>query len=79
MDRQPHLRLVPPTQDRDTVEALTLLLAQAKEGKIIGLAYIALHHQHGYSADLVGDALKSPLLSRGICRALEDTIAAKKT
>lgn len=78
MDRQRHLKLVPDPQDLETVETLTLLLAQAKAGKIIGMAYVALHHHHEYSADIVGCVLESPLLSRGICRALEDSIAAKK-
>jgi hypothetical protein len=71
------LRLVRPASDLQTIEALTELLEAAKAGKVIGLAYVALHLQDEYSADLVGQARRSPLLSRGICRCLEDAIAQK--
>ena len=71
------LTLVGNAPDRDTVETLTRLLAEARAGKVIGVAYVALHHHHEYSGDIVGQALNSPLLSRGICRCLEDTIAKK--
>lgn len=71
------LYIVEPRQDHATVEALSKLLEAARAGKIIGLAFVALHNHDEYSADLVGQALRSPLLSRGICRALEDAIAKK--
>lgn len=71
------LYLVKPIEDSDTVEVLTRLLVAARAGEVIGLAFVALHHQDAYSADIVGQALRSPLLSRGICRALEDAIAKK--
>lgn len=71
------LTLVIKAPDRETVETLTRLLEAARSGTIIGLAYVALHHHHEYSADLVGQALSSPLLCRGICRCLEDAISRK--
>lgn len=71
------LILVRPDKDSETVETLTLLLKEARAGRVIGLAYVALHRHHEYSANLVGSALESPLLARGICRALEDAVATK--
>lgn len=72
------LYLVPLAVNQDTIQVLERLLQEARAGRILGLAYVALHHQHEYSADMVGSALESPLLSRGICRALEDVIAQKR-
>lgn len=71
------LYLVKQLEDSDTVKALIKLLEAARAGEVIGLAFVALHHQDAYSADIVGQACRSPLLSRGICRALEDAIAKK--
>lgn len=70
------LRAVPARIDPLVTKALTILLQEAADGRIIGFAYVALRPHHEYSADLVGTALDSPLLSRGICRALEDAVAA---
>lgn len=70
-----NLRLVTAPADRGTVDALTTLLEDAKAGRITGLAWIALHPGDGYSADMVGAVTEHRLLARGICRALEDTIA----
>lgn len=79
MRRQLHL--VRRKEDMMTVTVLSRLLEDAIAGRVIGIAYVALHHRHEYSADIVGSALQSPLLSRGICRALEDAVAEahKKT
>jgi hypothetical protein len=69
--------LVQPRQDSATVETLQRLLDEALAGRVIGLAYVALHTQDEYSGHVVGQVLESPLLARGICRALEDTISKK--
>lgn len=71
------LHVVRDSPDQATVDVLTRLLADAKMGRVIGLAFVALLHHHEYEADMVGQALESPLLSRGICRALEDEISQK--
>lgn len=69
------LRVVPAKSDPLVVKELGRLLQEAVAGRIIGFAYVALRPHHEYSADLVGTVLDSPLLSRGICRALEDAVA----
>lgn len=70
------LAVVHPTVDRDTLEALERLVSAAKAGRIVGLAYVALHCGPDYSGDVVGRARAHPLFTRGVVRALEDAIAA---
>jgi hypothetical protein len=72
------ISIVKPCIDSETVEILSRLLRDAKEGRVLGLAYVALHPANQYSGDLVGIATDSPLLARGLCRALEDTVTQKK-
>lgn len=70
------LRIVEPVVDADTVRSLQKLLEAALRGRIVGLAYVALHCGPDYSADVVGEAKAHPLLTRGIVGALEDAVAA---
>ena len=67
---------LPFTGDLDTVASLVKLLTDARHGEVIGFAYVALRPNHEDTADVMGTALQSPLLCRGICRALEDAVAA---
>lgn len=69
------LQLVSLAIDNDTVTALEHLLESAKAGKIIGLAYIALHNGPDYSGDVIGHAKSRPLFTMGVVRALEDLVA----
>lgn len=69
------LKLIKPRVDAETVETLQGLLREAEAGRIVGLAYVALCRQNQYQGDLVGTAKTSPLLARGLCRALEDAVA----
>jgi hypothetical protein len=39
------------------------------------MAYVVLCRRNQYQGDLVGTAKTSPLLARGLCRALEDAIS----
>lgn len=68
-------RLVEPSVDAETVATLTLLLQAAQEGRIVGLAYVALHNGPDYSGDVVGRARQHPIFTLGIARALEDLVA----
>jgi hypothetical protein len=68
------LALVGPRIDRETLEALEQLVADAKAGRIVGLAYVALHAGTDYSGDVVGRAKAHPIFTLGVCRALADTV-----
>ena len=72
------LHIVRPVIDEPTVEALKQLLEEARLGRIVGLAYIALHCGPDYTADIVGAALLHPLLTRGIAAALADAVADRR-
>lgn len=50
------------------------LLALAKDGQLLGLAYVALKPCHEYQGDTVGTALRHPVMALGLARALEDQI-----
>ena len=64
-----HLAQTRPS--KETIEVLTALLSEARAGKIIGLAYVAVHKQAEFSADLTGTAKTSPLLTLGMLEILK--------
>ena len=70
----PVLKLTPRVVNDATVDALSALLEDAKAGKLLGLAYVALLDQDRYTADLIGSVNDHKLLARGLCAALEDTL-----
>lgn len=70
------IHLIGHPVDEETVTALTQLLEAAQAGRIVGIAYVALHHGPDYSGDVVGHAKSHPIFTLGIARALEDLVAA---
>lgn len=69
-----YLRLVQPQADKATVEALTILLEKAKQGGVVGFAYVALHQGGQYSGDVIGRARRFPIYALGLVRKLENLI-----
>lgn len=69
------IRVVPlrPVVSRATVEVLERLLADARQGALAGLAYVAVYHGN-YVADVVGKALDQPILTRGMLHTLDDIL-----
>ena len=65
------LRLVPPPRSIDTIKTLEHLLAEAKAGHLIGLAWISLHPGHGYNVDVTGEAAHDPEFVLGLTKVLE--------
>lgn len=70
-----YLKIVKAAPDSQVVEALSLLLQEAKAGRITGLAYVTMESGHNFSADVVGRCRRSPLLALGITKALEEAVA----
>lgn len=64
--------LVQGQVSNETVDALLALLAEARAGRIIGLAYVAIHPRREYSADILGAARQSPTFIRGTLLRLDD-------
>lgn len=59
------MRLVQRRASRETIEVLTALLAEARAGEIVGLAYVALQTEGKYTADVTGTAKSAKVLALG--------------
>ena len=70
------LKLAPLFGSMQTVEVLEDLLAEARNGRLIGLAFVAMYQGHEYSVSAAGEALRSPTFSRGTIAALDDYLRA---
>jgi hypothetical protein len=58
----------------DTVQALEQLLAGAKEGQIIGIAFGVLLKRRRYFVNTAGEARRDPTFTRGMMLALDDEL-----
>jgi hypothetical protein len=76
-DLQPPFRLVPDKISHDTVEALQELLALARTGDLIGVAYAGMLKRRGYIVDSAGEAYRNPTFSRGMVCALDDHFGSR--
>lgn len=74
---KPPFILVPDTVSHDTVECLQELLAQAKKGQVIGLAYSAMLKQRAYIVNTAGAAYDSPTFAMGMTSALLHQLAGR--
>lgn len=70
----PRFHLVGDAISDDVVEALEELLAQAKRGQVIGLAYAAMYKRRHYVVNTAGECRKNPTFTRGMVRALDDRL-----
>lgn len=59
------VRLAQRRASKETIEALTALLAEAKAGEVIGIAYVAFHAGTEYTGDALGSAKLAPSLTIG--------------
>ena len=69
------IRLVRPVVSREAVEELEHLLREARSGRIIGIAYVAMHKTFDYTVDIAGETKRSPTLTRGMLLLLNDRLA----
>lgn len=67
--------LVPDSVSTDTVECLRVLLARARKGEVIGLAFCAMLKQRSYIVNTAGVAHESPTFARGMVAALDDSLS----
>lgn len=61
---------------QETIDALLALLAEARAGHVVGLAYVAIHPMRDYSADILGAAKSSPTFTRGALLSLDDYLSS---
>lgn len=69
------LRVVRFPGSRDTVRALEALLADARAGRLIGIAYVAMYGRGEYVVGLEGETRKSPTMTRGMLHLLDDELS----
>lgn len=69
------LFLVRSSVSPETVDALNHLLLEAKAGRIVGIAYAAIHPGYAYSAGVAGETKRIPTFTRGIVNVLDDELA----
>lgn len=56
----------------DTVKTLEHLLAEAKKGNMIGMAFVAMYQRREYTAHAAGEARRNPTFTRGMLASLDD-------
>jgi hypothetical protein len=71
---KPPFRLVPDAISPDTVRALEQLLREARRGRIIGVAFVAMYKRREYIANATGEARRSPTFTRGMIASLDDAL-----
>lgn len=74
---KPPFTLVPDIASKDTVECLEQLLAAARKGQVIGLAYAAMLKRREYVVNTAGEAYRNPTFTRGMLAALDDQMGEK--
>lgn len=60
----------------DTVTQLETLLAEAKSGGLIGVAYVAMRQPSSYTIGIAGETRRSPTYTRGMLCRLDDELAS---
>lgn len=74
---KPPFTLMEDNISTDTVRCLETLLAQARKGEVIGLAFAAILKRRNYVVNTAGEAHRNPTFARGVLRALDDELAAR--
>ena len=58
------------------MRALEYLIQEARAGRVVGLAWLAMHKTFDYSVDIAGETKRSPTLTRGMLHLLDDELSA---
>lgn len=54
--------------------ALEILLAEARAGQLVGIAYAGIYPARAYVVDMAGEAKRAPIFTRGLLSILENEI-----
>lgn len=73
--RQP-ISLINRSISHDTVTTLEQLLVDAKDGKLIGIAFAAAYagQDRGFFVDVTGECYRNPVFARGMVACLDDML-----
>lgn len=69
--------LIPDNLSNETVTCLETLLANAKKGELIGLAFCGMLKRRGYIVNTAGEAHRNPTFARGMLHALDDQLSLR--
>lgn len=58
----------------DTVEALEALTQRARDGQLIGIAYVVMYKGRTYTAGAAGECRRNPTFTRGMLAHLDDAL-----
>lgn len=75
MKRTP-FRLVGRKPSHDTVTVLAELLAEAKAGRVLGMAFVAMYQAREYEVGYTGECARSPTFTSGMLLDLVHQISA---
>lgn len=68
------LDLVRPAVSVETIDALLFLLEEARAGRVLGVAWVAVHAGRRFTGDAVGETRTHPTFTRGMLRVLDDEL-----
>lgn len=69
---KPPFHLVRNHAVKEVSDLLSELLADAQEGKLYGIAYVAMYKGRVIVADAAGECERNPVYSRGLVTLLDD-------
>lgn len=67
--------LIEDAISQDTVAALEQLLLQAKQGKLVGMAFVCMYRRRQYIANTTGECRRNPTFCRGMLKVLDDKVS----
>lgn len=59
----------------DAILTLEKLLADARAGRLHGIAFVAMYCRREYIVDVVGETRRCPTFTRGMLHVLDDQLA----
>ena len=78
MKKQPSpFALAVDAVSHDTIECLESLLADARSGRVIGVAYAVMLKRRSFLVNSAGEAHRNPTFTRGMVAALDDQLRVR--
>jgi hypothetical protein len=71
---KPPLSIIGDRPATDTVQTLEELLALARRGELIGIAFVGMYTRRRIQTGTTGEATRSPVFTIGAVRVLEQSI-----
>lgn len=73
--RQGVYHLVPDSLSEDTIDALHVMHSRAKQGQILGIAYVVMYKRREFATGATGECRNNPIFTRGMVASLDDALA----